>query len=255
MALATRSTIRHSNSGDTQAIRTWLTEEEARGIPGNFLCNWTIIESAHRNRKLLVYVDGRSKQPVAFQLGGLVRPGILQVRNEFRRQGIGKKLVERCISLAYKQNQCLLLIECKPSSSIPFWESMGFTVLTGDPGKNQAYRILPKPLSLPEDGIPADVSISFYPEKRQWQHDVCPHVTFAPMATTTDDGTIFLGERILFHEGKVAAVGDTVVEIVVDGEIIYLNKAKYEDAAAIGLVGCPNGYYMDKIVPNNESDA
>jgi len=242
-----RSTIRRSSRDDVQAVHAWLVDEEERGVHGNFLCNWQVVESAHRDDKLLVYVDGVSSLPVGFQLGGLIQPGILQVRNEYRRRGIGRKLVERCITLAYKRDHCLLYIECKPSSSIPFWERMGFNLLENNAGGNYAYRILHKQHALPEVGSDIKVVIRFYANGRQWDETTPPYITATPAAKLTPNGTVYLAERVLFHEGVYPTARDMVVEIEVAGERLFLDKAKYERAQQLGVIQCRNGFYIDRI--------
>jgi len=242
-----RSTIRRSRPRDLQCIHEWLDHEERRGVHGNFLCNWSIIKSAHRNGELLVYVDGRTQRPVAFQLGGLLQPGILQVHSNFRGTGIGQKLVERCVSDAIKRDECLLFIECKPSSSIPFWQRMGFTLLGGTDGKNYAYRVLPKYFDLPGDGTPTEVIVRFYSEERKWEEAVAPLLEARPPASRSLDGTVRFAERVSFHKALCPKSNDPVVELSVDGRTLYLDKAKYERGAELGIRRCINGFYIDSI--------
>ena len=103
-----RSTIRRATPEDFKAVYAWLKEESTQGIHGNFLFNWSKIERYHKQGELLVYVDGTLREPIAFQVRGLIRPGILQVRNGFRGKGVGRKLVEHCVKKALKKNECLL---------------------------------------------------------------------------------------------------------------------------------------------------
>ncbi|MDP3282084.1 MAG: GNAT family N-acetyltransferase [Nitrosomonas sp.] len=244
-----RSSIRRSKPDDLDAIHNWLIDEEAQGVHGNFLCNWSIIERAHRDGELLVYVGGRTGLPLAFQLGGLIRPGILQVRHAYRGTGIGRKMVQRCISLASKRDQCLLYIECKPSTSIPFWQRMGFTLIESANGKNYSYQIIDKPLQLSEQGVAVAVLIRFFPESRKWEPNTKPYAAFSPPAKLTLNGTIYLAHRVQFHEEVFPDVHDVVVEIEVEGSNRYSDKAKYDDARKIGVTRCINGYYIDVVHP------
>ena len=77
----TESNIRKSADADIKAIRRWLEQEESQGTEGNFLCNWNLTLDAHSEGELLVYIDPASGEPVAYQWGALIQPGILQVRN------------------------------------------------------------------------------------------------------------------------------------------------------------------------------
>jgi GNAT superfamily N-acetyltransferase len=241
-----RSSIRRATITDLKALCAWLVDEKDRGVHGNFFCNWSVIEKAHHEGKLLVYIDGKTMLPQAFQLGGLVRPGILQVREKYRGTGIGRKMVERCVALARKQDECLLYIECKPSTSIPFWQHMGFTLIESVNGKNYAYRTIDKQLRLPEHGVDVKVVIRFFPESRKWQSQTKPYTAYSPQARHAL-GIIYFAQRILFHEKAFPDVKDVVVEIEVNGIVRFLDKAKYEEAQQIGVTRCRNGFYIDKI--------
>lgn len=242
-----RDSIRWSKTTDIEAIHTWLVDEDAEGVHGNFLCNWTVIQNAHRDKELLVYVDGITGQPIAFQLGGLVRPGILQVRNSYRGKGVGKKLVARCISLAIKRGQHLLHIECNPSTSIEFWRRMGFRLAINEDGKNYGLRIIDKPLPLPEQGVPVKVSISFYPESKKWDANTIPYETHSAQAIRTASKDVYLAQRVQFHEGAFLNARDVVVEIEIDGTVLYSDKARYNEAEKCGVIRCTNGYFIDAI--------
>lgn len=252
-----RQNIRRSQAADLPALRSWLEREEALGVQGNFFCNWSIIERAHRARELLVYIDRPSGQPIAFQLGRLLSPGILQVRSEYRRTGVGREMVEYCIQLALRNDQCLLYIECEPATSIPFWQRLGFTHLSGDKDKNYAYRVLEKPLQLPLPGAGAKarVCISFYPEERNWNATLPPYTSSTLDAMRLSDGTVHLDKRVLFHERAHGQCRDVVVEIEVDGQLLHLGKAKHQQALRFGLKRCKNGWYVDVLFVAERVDA
>ena len=254
-----RSSIRRSTDADLKAVLLWLEEQDRQGIEGNFWCNRGRIQYAYEQDELIVYIDGRSGDPVAFQLGGLVTPGILQVRHAYRDQGIGTRIVRHCIARAQRNNQPLLRIQCKPRTSIPFWKRMGFTLFDGKTGFDvdhsdiYAYRILEQKLPLPDGMQRASIRVRFFPEERKWlsEDKAAAFATFAPEAVLLEDGSIQLAERVCFHEylfPKLACGGnDTVVEIDVDGVILYRDKAKYDEASAIGIQRCTNGFYIDAI--------
>ncbi|MBN1928938.1 MAG: GNAT family N-acetyltransferase [Chlorobiaceae bacterium] len=244
-----RSSIRRSTNTDLTATHAWLVDEKKLGVHGNFLCNWSVIERAHQNGDLLVYIDGQSGQPAAFQLGKLIYPGILQVRKAYRRKGIGRKMVERCFSINRKRDECCLYIQCKPSSSIPFWESMGFTLINTRDGHNYAYRILEKNLSLPEKGMDIKVVIRFFPESCMWETNKMPFAIHEPKARLGQDNIIYLDKRVSFNTKTQtdAFDRDVVIGIEVDEKQRYLDKAKYQEAQAIGVRRCTNGFYIDKI--------
>ncbi len=247
-----RATIRMSTAKDLADIKAWLQKERDEGVEGNFLCNWSVIEDSHRSKGLLVYVDGATRLPVAFQLGRLLSSGILQVRNEFRRRGIGRKLVERCKEMADKSDECLLSIQCEPKSSIPFWLSMGFALTEAD-GKVFGHQFLPRTLSMPVDGEPLSVTICFFPNDRQWD-DAVKAVHTVRVGGVRKGRQVFLTERVGFHEDSSPRLRDVVVSVSANDEVLYVDKAKYAKAKAGGIKRCRNGYYTDCLQLDGFSD-
>ncbi len=244
-----RSSIRKSTNADLEAIDNWVREEDLKQIPGNFLCNWNLTEKCHNEGRLLVYFYAKSQIPVAYQWGGLLNSGILQVKYEMRGKGIGSKLVSRRILEAYKKDECILYIQCKPSASIPFWEKMGFTIYNKD-YNNYAYRILEKKLPLPIGGKIVNTVIRFYPEDFKWSKAlIAPIKCLRLEASKLIDNNIYLSERVSFFEDiyRQNTGRDVVVEIEVDSKIIYCDKAKYSEAQTLGVKSCLNGFYIDKI--------
>lgn len=248
------STIRWSTEKDISAIHAWLVEEKAKDVHGNFLCHWSATKESHEEGRLLVFVDGLSRIPVAYQWGDLVRPGILQVRHDMRGKGIGRKLVARRMEETDKCDEPILFIECNPSASIPFWKAMGFTLIENQHGKNNAYRVVEKKHSLPADGRIADVVIRFCPERRKRDKTATPRATAMPAAASTPDGVVHLSERVCFFDWPRCPTGDdVVVEIEVDGELRFCDKAKYDEAKLLGVRRCTNGFYIDFIQPPQPS--
>ena len=244
-----RSVIRRSKAEDITAIRSWLEAEEAAGVHGNFLCNWSVIARAHKDKELLVYIDGKTGLPVAFQLGRLLQSGILQVKQDFRGRGIGKKMVAYCVNLARRKGEDLLVIQCKPSSSIPFWQRMGFTVIAESDPPNKAYRILERRHDLPKVGTVVEAVIRFFPEDRKWR-DACPAlVQIAALGKELPGGVIQLDRRVSFHEDAYPLVRDVVVEAEVNGVRQFIDKAKYRELQQRGVMRCRNGWFIDQIRP------
>jgi hypothetical protein len=208
-------------------------EEEFQDIEGNFFCDWNLTLDAHSEGRLLVYIDPANGEPVAYQWGGLIQAGILQVRNDMRHRGIGRELVNRRIEEGRRKGTPLLFIQCAPKSSIPFWERMGFTIVQLK-GKTCGYRVLNKHLRRPKNGVDVSVTIRFYPEERAWRPDITAISEENPAATITRDGNVHLADRVLFHECIYEHVGKLVVEIEINGKSVYCNKAKYDNAKELG---------------------
>ena len=243
--------IRSAKKDDLQHIKTWLVDENRRDIEGNFLCNWEVIQDAFEGGELLVGALD-DDLPIAFQLGGLLTPGILQVKHEYRGFGIGRKMVRHSIEFAKNNDEFLLYIQCTPSSSIGFWKKMEFVLIPDETTRNFfAYQVLEKPLELPPKGTEVAVSIKFFPEERRWNSDALPYAEGIPRAVVLDNGSIALAQRVLFHQTALSSGGDAIVEIKVNGDALYCDKAKYPEARDVGICQCRNGYYIDLITPCN----
>jgi hypothetical protein len=131
---------------------------------------------------------------------------------------------------------------------------MGFALRMRD-GKNTEYRVLPKHFELPGDGIPTETIVRFFPEERKCNEAVAPLLEAKPLARRSHDGIVRLAERVSFHEALLPTRCDSVVALVVDGRMLYLDKAKYEDGAELGIRRCTNGFYIDSIKESGSSIA
>lgn len=234
--------FRISTSQDLQRINTWLLEEENSEIEENFLCNWNLTKEKHGDGKLYVAVLEKTDEPIAYQWNGLVNPGILEVRNEWRRKGIGRKFVEFCISEALKSGVPSLHIECTPETSKPFWEKMGFTIYDND---RHAYMLLEREYQLPKHGTNIPVQIRFYPEKRKRDKNTDPHCEFSLSSKRINDEIIQLERRVSIFPNLAIWARDPVVEIIVGDRVIYCDKAKYSEANEIGVIREYNAIYID----------
>lgn len=242
-----KSRIRKSTDADLMAIRSWLLDQDARNISDSFLCNWELIQEGHKKGKLLVYFDGESKQPIAFRLGGLLAPGILEVRHDMRGKGIGRELVRYLIARHRRRDEYILVVQCKPSSSVPFWKRMGFTLFKRNGRENYAYQILKKKHRLPSSGEPIKVAVRFFTEDLENDMSRCPPIT--PTAVQTSDGTIHLAERIVFFPGLYSDC-DTAIEIKIGGRVVLHDRAKYRPAQMMGVQRCDRGFFIDCLYPN-----
>lgn len=243
-----RSSIRRSTDADIVEIKKWIEDQKASDVHGTFHVNWELTKKCHEEGKLIVYIDGSSGKPVAYQWGALLSSGILEVRDDMRGKGIGKKMVERRIADAYKKDECLLHIQCKPSTSIAFWQKMGFTLLPSAGWNTYAYRILEKKHELPADSKPVSVDIHFYPSNRMWGQNVAPLFSITPLAIKTSDNVVHLAERVFYFEPFHPDERNPVVEIVVDGNLHLNESAANSNAHRIGITRCRNGFFIDKIL-------
>jgi GNAT superfamily N-acetyltransferase len=247
--LRRRSSIRRSTDADIVEIHKWIEDQKARDVHGTFHLNWKLTKKCHEEGKLIVYIDGSSGKPVAYQWGALLTSGILEVRDDMRGKGIGKKMVQRRIADAYKKDECLLHIQCKPSTSIAFWQKMGFKLLPSVGWNTYAYRILEKQHELPSESKPVLVQIHFYPSTRMWAKDAALLFSIAPTAAQTSDGVVHLAERVFYFDEFHIDERNPFVEIVVDGNLRLNESAANSNAHRIGITRCRNGFFIDKILP------
>ncbi len=241
--------IRRSTDADMKEIEAWLLDQKARMVDGTFHCNWSLTIGAHDRGDLIVFVDYKSNEVVAYLWGGITGIDIVEVREDKRGQGIGKKLVNQRISFARKKNQNILLIECKPWESISFWEKMGFTMVeSSSSNKKYAYFIIKRKHKLPLNGKLINLEISIYPEEKMWNSSAHSLRTEKPQSVITDDGKIHLEERISVPGRSLCNNKDLVVEIKIESDTLYCGKANNPKADSLGIKCCTNGYYMDYII-------
>lgn len=245
--------IRQSQDVDLPAILTWLkVEYDQAGTGTGFWCNRSIIEQAHDDCRLVVADDGDTDRAVAFQVGGLLHPGILEVRPDKRGMGFGRRLVEYCIARAREEDECVLHIECNPASSVPFWKRMGFCLFSDAFGercpsdaRNHAFRILNKGHgNVPAESVEVPVQIRFRAE--------CG-VTLTQSQLSgyrLNHRQLVLQHRVVAYcPSRAFALGDAFVDVHINGRSLYSGKAKYEEAKAIGVQN-RNGevYFIDEVV-------
>ncbi len=229
--------FRPSNSGDLLKIYDWLSEQERKGVQ-TFLCNWNLTKDTHERGELIVAVSNDT--PIAYIFRDF---GILEVKADYRRKGIGTRLVNYALNLLMKSGELYVRIECTPSTSIPFWKKMGFTLYD----EKFAYKLLEKKTDIPPGGIPIKVQICFYPANKKWNTEVQPIEVFQPKAYKFPDNVIYLEERISIFSDQQIWDGDPVIGIWVSDNELYLNKAKYGEAKQLGVLNGSRVFTVEKI--------
>ena len=238
--------IRYSTDDDLNEILKWLKAQEDNDIEGTFYCNRNLTISEHEEGRLIVYVNPKTNLAIGYQWGGLITPGIIEIHNEFRGQGIGKQLVDFRINEARAKRKTILKIQCTPTSSIPFWEHMGFTLSVNM--ENTAYMLLNYKNELPPNCPQCSVRISFFPEKKKWEKDTTAEKTFTPEAVySVHENKVYLSERVSHYDSSHKFNHDLVISISVNGVNLYLDKAKYEEARSLGVKSDLPAFYMDTI--------
>jgi len=242
--------VRNARDEDIEYIYEWLRQQEEHNVSGSFLCNWNLTLESFQEGNLIAFVESKSHQAVAYQWGGLISPGILEVRKDMRGRGIGKRLVEYRIKQARKKDICVLRIQCKPLSSIPFWKKMGFQLINDN--ENYAIQILEYELPSPKEGLGVELNIGLYPNSRQWDENTQPSKIINQQGIMVNNRVIYLSQRVCIPNFQGMWDGDVVIEIIVSGKSIYVDKAKYEEARELGVERVTNGYLIDRIYLENQ---
>jgi GNAT superfamily N-acetyltransferase len=230
--------FRLANNLDVKRIYSWLIEHERREVHGSFLCNWNLTQKIHDDNKL--FVATLENEPIAYIWEDF---GILEVREDSRKKGVGKQLVEYAMKRAISSGRYAISIECKPESSIPFWRKMGFDFHN----ENEASFVFEKFFDFPADSSSINVEIMFYPEQAKWTPQTDPIKSFSPPAMLDTEGTIHLQYRVAAYVRNEQYNGDAMIKIRIDGEEVYFDKAKYSKASAIGVAYNSGAFYMEKL--------
>lgn len=251
---ASRRNIRSAIDSDIPVIRAWLLAHEKAGISETLAVNWDTTLEVYREKGMLIYECPHSRQAVAYFWGSLhSTSSILEIRHDYRGRGIGRAMVQYLIRQAISAREVLLHIDCAPISSVPFWQRMGFTVLSAGAYESKAVCKLGVPLRLPLDGTEVQVVIRFLTEDALYNGGASLFEC-SPRAVRAKDGTIRLAERVAHFSPSILGLrGDLAVELWVNGHQLYRGKAKYDKAENLGVFRCRNGFAIDRIVTSKAS--
>ncbi len=110
-----------------EQIEKWLiTEMEIDGE--GFYNNWELIRSAYEKKNLITFTEND------FAIGFLVYDineliieiKIANIKQNYRKKGFGRKLVEDTLDEFQKQGIMVCELFCSPGNSEPIWKSLGF---------------------------------------------------------------------------------------------------------------------------------
>lgn len=219
--------IRLATKADYRSIHDWLRRWHERSEVGkgaSFWCNRNLIEKGQREGKLWAMI-AEDRQVVAFNLarqfrcehGSEAAIEILEVHPERRGAGLGRQMVEHFRGLARETGAMGICIDCRPHTSIPFWQHMGFSRVV--PGSSEHVLLLPtlnRPALPAGSRLPVTISLSRgYPPV----NEESPFVTEA----------VVHGERFILKDEYVRYFQDieTFAEVKVGVEVLHNYKVKY----------------------------
>ncbi|GAA0648444.1 hypothetical protein GCM10009424_26040 [Sphingomonas ursincola] len=241
-------TIECATQSDLEIILAWLAAEAAAGNP-TFHGNRNLISKGQEEGELFVLRE--AGEIVAFALGKPGEIAIQETRPDRRGKGHGRMLAQWGIDRARMADMVVIQGECSPSTSLGFWKTMGFGEMRPRYGHNPwVYLLLPKPLPVPA-GEPVEVLIRVFDQDHLYSDEVPVASEHRPAAARDAGGVIHLAERIIIYVPNLPMGHEVSLEIVVNGERLFFDKAKRSVAAARG-VKRDAGYefYIDRILPH-----
>lgn len=228
--------LRIANDSDLNKIEQWLKEQNGE----TFLCNFDLTKEKYKAHELLIYCDKTTNMPIAYLWLGF---GLLEVKKSYQNKGIGRSFINDAIQYI-KDNDIsdCLDIHCAPETSIPFWKKMGF-IFYND---NHAYFIIEKQLNLPNNGEQVEVIVNQYKEARNYSKSIEPIYINKQKAIKLSD-KIYLSERIIICKEREIWNGDAFIEILIDNNLIYQEKAKRPEGKIMGIENTINSFIINTI--------
>jgi len=248
-------TLELAKKSDINFIMEWLKAEEdafvgadfenselfARRRIRGFWCNRNIIQRCFKKSEL--YVFREENLAIAFHLGELITPGITEVHPDHRGKGIGTKITRVLIDRARSRNVCGLEIEMTPNSSRPFWEHFGFR--SRDQFSDEARLSLEYDLTLTEASNCA-VKVEFF-TNNEWHADHRQPFKSYTIPAFKSGFSVALSKRAHPFDLNWSDNTDTFSSVHLDGEAVFDEKLKYEEANSFGFQNAPcSTYFLDQ---------
>lgn len=242
--------VEHATDSDLEAILAWLKIEYSEDNGEGFWNNRALIERNHRHYREL-FVTREAGEAVSFHLGQHA-PSIVSTRKDRRGRGHAEAHLVAAIARCRTDNVNILDIECEPRSSWAFWQKRGFVRYgnMSDWGQITARMVLETRHTLPQ-GPRGRVLIEFFPEEASYKEGIDRLYGWSIDAALLPDGSYQLPERLFGHSRDIAVGRDLVVRVTVDDHMLYFDKAKYDEAEALGVKHDLLGdcFFLDRICP------
>lgn len=229
-------TLRLASNNDIKEIEKWLNQQKGE----TFLCNFDLTKEKYNSNELLIYFDQKLNIPIAYLWLDF---GILEVKKTHQKQGIGKKFFYDAIKYIKEKDiySCLNIL-CSPKTSIPFWKKMGFIFYN----TNNAYFLIDKQLPLPNDGEEIEVIINQYKEEKNYTQSLLPEFENKQKAIKKDN-KIYLSKRVIICKERKIWNGDVFIEILINNNLIFNDKAKRHKGKEIGIEDKINSFIINTI--------
>jgi formylglycine-generating enzyme required for sulfatase activity/ribosomal protein S18 acetylase RimI-like enzyme len=221
--------IRRATQDDLALVLAWLKDEWDQGGPERgFWCNRNPVVKGEAKGDLSVLVRSGDDIPIGFLLSSEATLDIMEIRPEFRRQGLGWMLAQHGLHRIKEAGEIGLVIECAPMTSVPFWESLGFRHIErpwGNDGSYYASYVFSKRSYMPQ-GPFVRVLVKLQ-SSRTWLSR--PDQDFKRCAGTTAQNEFMLDRPIV----AFVDMGEAIVEVCVGDKLISARKVI--DSADVGI--------------------
>jgi hypothetical protein len=216
--------IRKSTDEDLVRVLRWSKSDQDGGQV-SFFCSSHVMVHAHFVGSLYVILEG--DDPVGVLATGETAPEILVVRASKRGMGYGKQLARFMFDYWHVQRD-QIWIHFEPKTAMSFWLHMGCAVDPRDAARVYHERDSIE-VALPDTTVEVDLTV------------------FSGDDTyVVRPGAARIGDRIHLDR-QVRFVGDVLLEIKIEGNVLY--KGPCRDEPDIGLHLDPSGFgvYLDTI--------
>ncbi len=161
-------------------------------------------------------------------------------------KGYGRELVRHSIARARDRGLSVLEVDCISSASLAFVDCLGFTIRPdrkGLGGGTLAYRELSKRLDMPA-GSEVSFKIDFCPPERDYDKTVVPFRSLEGKGVRVGGSCLHIPKRAVCYHPDILALQDCVVVVHIDGQLIFEDKVKREEAKNLGVLRDPGGHFF-----------
>lgn len=241
--------IEIANQNQFDEIKSWLkNEKNTKGQ--SFDCNLSKIKYALDNNNLLVMSENK---PIGFSALSNKGIEILNIKQDFQKRGYGRQLVDKSINILKERGSHLVLIECNPETSIPFWKKMGFTFDHSEKhgaetasyySKKIEHLFQEKPHFIAKTEY---LTIALYSKEKEWNKTIEASTDFKiKKHYLNDDNFFFEDEDGKYHSSiliyPLPEDVDSVISIrngkekICCGRIKYCEKTELDEAIYHGII-------------------
>jgi len=203
-----------------------------------------VVARSFANQQLHVLRD--SSKLLGFCVDSDLGIDLVAVDHKNWGQGFGRELVRHSIARARDRGLSVLEVDCISSASLAFADCLGFTIRPnrmGLGGGRLAYMELSNQLDLPA-GNEVSFKIDFCPPERDFDQTVGPFRTLEGKGVRLGGNSLHIPARAVCYHPDILLLHDCVVVVHVDGQLIFEDKVKREEAKKLGVVRDLGGHFF-----------